>query len=201
MLLFHGTDSSNVKSIFTENFNPDASPVDRMKASMYGKGVYFSNSFDLALGFSTSGLKTVIVSRVLMGKTEMNPIPNPFLIPNPIPNPIQNIIPNPIQNRIQTRMQTRKQTRIPNQIQNPIQNLIQNTIQNTIQNPIKNAIQAPIQYQSRSNPNPNQSHPIPNKSNSNPIPNKSNSNSVQSNNFNSESFGIIHVIKSSDQVG
>ncbi len=183
MLLFHGTDSCNVKSIFTENFNPDASPVDRMKASAYGKGVYFSNSFDLAHGFSTSGLKTVIVSRVLMGKTQ-NPTPTPTPTPilNPIQSPIQNAIQNPIQNLI------------PNPIQNIIPNLIQNRIQTRmqtrIQNQIKNAIQAPIQNQSRSNPNPNQSHPIPNKSNS-----------VQSNNFNSESFGIIHVIKSSDQVG
>ena len=41
-LLFHGTDSSNIDTIFRENFNIDCSPVGRNKAMAYGRGVYMS---------------------------------------------------------------------------------------------------------------------------------------------------------------
>jgi hypothetical protein len=68
VLLFHGTDSCNISLIFTENFRPDARPVNREKASAFGNGIYFSDNFSTALRYGSS--KTVILSRVLLGKVD-----------------------------------------------------------------------------------------------------------------------------------
>lgn len=65
-MLFHGTESCNVGSIFTRNFDPSANPKKRRKTAVHGPGVYFSERLPTALSYTSS--ETVILSRVLLGK-------------------------------------------------------------------------------------------------------------------------------------
>ena len=64
-LLFHGTESCNIASIFSKKFDPEATPKNHQKATVHGAGVYFAKRFSTALGYSTTG--SAIVSRVLLG--------------------------------------------------------------------------------------------------------------------------------------
>ena len=57
LLLFHGTDASNIDSIFENNFAIDAVPNPRM---VYGRGVYMSEHPQIALCYGD----TLLLSRV-----------------------------------------------------------------------------------------------------------------------------------------
>lgn len=67
-IVFHGTDESNIRSIFSENFQLDAQPCNRKKLNAHGTGIYFSSSIHKAASYSNSD--NIIVARVLPGKID-----------------------------------------------------------------------------------------------------------------------------------
>ena len=66
VLLFHGTNSCNIRSIFEDNFDLGAEPVGRDKRSVYGHGVYLSQFPEVALNYGD----TLVVCRVLLGRVQ-----------------------------------------------------------------------------------------------------------------------------------
>ena len=60
ILLFHGTDSNNVESIFENNFYIDWVSNHKKKLMIYGRGVYMSEHPEVALGYGN----TLLLCRV-----------------------------------------------------------------------------------------------------------------------------------------
>ena len=60
LLLFHGTDTSNVDSIVENNFSIDALPYQRKKKMAFGRGVYMSEHPQIALSYGD----TLLLCRV-----------------------------------------------------------------------------------------------------------------------------------------
>jgi len=63
LLLFHGTDASNLDNIFTSNFKIDFQPINRPKKMMHGRGIYMAENPEMCLHYGDK----IILSRVLLG--------------------------------------------------------------------------------------------------------------------------------------
>ena len=51
MLLFHGTDATNIDSILKDGFNLDFIPTHKMKLQLYGRGIYMAENPELAFQY------------------------------------------------------------------------------------------------------------------------------------------------------